>query len=790
MKKKLLPLLLVLLFAGCASSERMMRLSPASARAYSAPDAKRLKGASFRTMPQKKVENKTLAEENVINVWPLFLKNDYFHSILWPFIDYDQYGVAVRPFYNKEGDEHSILFPLAGWNSADGSGWVLNTFWSKDTFTFFPFYHSKPDFLYAFPVEREIYKNGKLKKLNIYPLSYYGSTGKDSDNYYYMLLPFGGWRKDNENSYGLILNTYWGKDYAGSFPFFHKSDDSWMALLAYKNDKHYGFFPLFAQNIKNDGGYFFPLYMYSKSDTLSFANVLLLFNYYRRSSNAVLKENSSANTLVFPFYFAKDRKFNFTDGSINKIIWNSLDSQCQYLREAFRNSDMQKIIDGKKMIAANLKSINLDGDFKVPDNEKELENFAHALQERFGVLDEEKTFAVLPFFSSTKSMTTDKFSLLFGLLYSSRDCRNHENLSLPYSKKQSQTVEEDSSRTLLLAASSDTLKRKYAPDFSTAEIFAWMSFFYDVKNLARSIEADEVRNSDKLYKSETANLLKKIQKSAANLGITLPELKTSAQCYIYCKEIAGMCLDYFNTSEVSLFPFFEYENGKYNNKFEIFPLFFTEHEQYSKYHSKNRLNFLLLCHNQSERNRIPQGKFEKVFDEIDNFEQSLLAGKGSNKLKTALKEANLVFDAPRNFRECRELRDKLYAMIPENTERISAFFPLYFYKGNDVLDDSYLNILGIIYNGGSKKQNYWFNVLGFVARGFKENNEEEFRILEFLYRSRKRNDEKDYLIFPFFYYRSAPETSQFSFLHRIVNIEKSSTGTKGHIFYIPFGDEK
>ena len=51
-------------------------------------------------------------------------------------------------------------------------------------------------------------------------------------------------------------------------------------------------------------------------------------------------------------------------------------------------------------------------------------------------------------------------------------------------------------------------------------------------------------------------------------------------------------------------------------------------------------------------------------------------------------------------------------------------------------------------------------------------------------------EEKDYLIFPFFYYRSAPDSSQFSFLHRIVNIEKTKNGTKGHIFYIPFGDEK
>ena len=40
-------IMLVLLFAGCASSDRMLRLSPASARSYSAPDAKRLKSLSI-----------------------------------------------------------------------------------------------------------------------------------------------------------------------------------------------------------------------------------------------------------------------------------------------------------------------------------------------------------------------------------------------------------------------------------------------------------------------------------------------------------------------------------------------------------------------------------------------------------------------------------------------------------------------------------------------------------------------------------------------------------------------
>jgi hypothetical protein len=300
---------------------------------------------------------------------------------------------------------------------------------------------------------------------------------------------------------------------------------------------------------------------------------------------------------------------------------------------------------------------------------------------------------------------------------------------------------------------------------------------------------------DPKYKSSTAKQRESIKALADKLGIKLPELKTAAQCLIFRKEIEGMCLDYFNVDNTSLMPFFEVENGDKGSKFEIFPLFFTEKYKFSKYGEKDRTNVLLLCHNQTVKDKIPQGKLKEVFDQLAYFEHRLIEkkeqyDKAKQKLQKALNDANLAFSVPKNFRECHELRAKIYAMIPENTERFSTLLPFYYYSGNDVLDDSYLIILGIFYNGGHKKQDSWFNVLGFVARGFEEKDEEEFRILEFLYRSRRRGDEKDYLIFPFFYYRSAPDSSQFSFLHRIVNIEKSSTGTKGHIFYIPFGDEK
>ncbi len=824
MKKYFLLLLLVLFFAGCASSDRMLRLSPASARAYSAPDSMRLKGKQYQKMQHASGEQKTLAEENVINAWPLFLKNDYFHSILWPFIDYDKYGVAVRPFYNKEGDEHSILFPLAGWNTADKSGWVLNTFWGKEFFTFFPFFSKSPHSLWIMPFAKENYsdKDKTLHTVKVLPL-YFFEQSADRKNYYHLLLPFGGYVRDgkHDKNYGLILNTYWGSDYfgfaplmhhgkdfyyyllywrdkkkesGGVFPFFYYSPEAWQALLAYNNDKRWGIFPFFAQNHDGKGGYCFPFYIYGTDEYKSFVNAMLFFNYYKRSNGMILSNSYYKDMLVFPFYTGEGENFNFLAGSVNFYFFTFLDKACVKFKNSFEKSDMKGVADARKTIGELLKYMKLDKEFSVPQTIAELDKFAAVFQNKFGTVTERKSFSIFPFYGQSQNGSSKEWSLLFGLLHSSKDKQYYDWSSLPntWGRNPKQVLEEKSSRTLVLAQSSDTLERSYKNDISLSEKMLWDRLHAQVRDLSYYIEKDEFNlwAKDPKYKSQTAKQRESIKALADKLGIKLPELKTSAQCLIFRKEIEGMCLDYYRVDNTSLMPFFETESGDKGSKFEIFPLFFTEKYKFGSSGKKDRTNVLLLCHNQTVKDKIPQGKLKDVLGQLSRFESALAGNKIAHKLPQALKNANLSFAVPKNFRECHELRAKIYAMIPENTERVSTLLPFYYYSSNNVLDDSYLNILGIFYNGGHKKQNSWFNVLGFVARGFEEKDEEEFRILEFLYRSRRRKDEKDYLIFPFFYYRESPASSQFSFLHRIVNIEKSEKGTKGHIFYIPFGDEK
>ena len=133
---------LVLCLCGCASSERMSRMSGGIIQEYSAPQSRRIRSEKFQkhTKKQEKARQDLVGkvEETPVNIWPFFFSSEYYTAILWPWIDWDEYGFAVRPFYNMEGDEHSVLFPLSAWNVKDRDGWVLLYSWDKDGWLFFP----------------------------------------------------------------------------------------------------------------------------------------------------------------------------------------------------------------------------------------------------------------------------------------------------------------------------------------------------------------------------------------------------------------------------------------------------------------------------------------------------------------------------------------------------------------------------------------------------------------------------------------------------------------------------
>jgi len=166
-----LALLAALLVSSCASSERMERIGW-DADSYSAPKSSRISGGKFDEAVAT-LRTPVGLKDRQVNIWPFCTVNSRYVSILWPFIDWDDFGMAVRPFYNQEGNDCSILFPLSSWNTVDGEGWALNAYWNEDCYGMFPLFHAgkdEGDFWFAGP----LFGNGG--RVGLVPICYFGEN--------------------------------------------------------------------------------------------------------------------------------------------------------------------------------------------------------------------------------------------------------------------------------------------------------------------------------------------------------------------------------------------------------------------------------------------------------------------------------------------------------------------------------------------------------------------------------------------------------------------------------------
>lgn len=268
----------LVLLCSCASSERMLRLSGGASRP---PDASRL--ASSRWSQTARITRPLNLGGDLVNLWPFYYRNDDYVSALWPAFDYDGYGLAVRPFFNREGDEYSILFPLTAWNPVSGDGWGGIAYWRPKAFGMFPLFHSGPEVTYVLPVwfRNRPYEKRLITPLggmlwnkdnsagmwgpvqwdsadgehSVLPLWYYGRTynclfplyyyGSEKDEHL-LITPLGGgsW---NESERTLVFgNVYLGRESFGAFPLFHWGTEFRHIGPAWWTDKgNRGFFPIY-----------------------------------------------------------------------------------------------------------------------------------------------------------------------------------------------------------------------------------------------------------------------------------------------------------------------------------------------------------------------------------------------------------------------------------------------------------------------------------------------------------------------------------------------------------------
>lgn len=308
---------LSLLLSSCASSERMMRVSPFTEEAPSNS------AETLSRTPEK--QQQIDRDGSRINVWPFLYKINDKTCVLWPAVDSDKKGFAVRPFYNQEGKEYSIMFPFSAWNPENGDGWVFSGYWNKKTSGVFPFIHNNDTFHYAFPVLWD--KNYFCSPATMTYLS-------DDFN---MAGPVW-WKAESERLNGGFFPMVFITNGLYAFgPFWvdngTKAEDKtalgFFPFASFAENKNYVFpFFSFYHKIIISGDrehdkywtslYIFPYYYYSEKNALikpsKWQNLSWLLLWYSSDN-----QEKSSNSLI-PFYFyadeSKEKRFTSILGSV------------------------------------------------------------------------------------------------------------------------------------------------------------------------------------------------------------------------------------------------------------------------------------------------------------------------------------------------------------------------------------------------------------------------------------------------------------------------------------------
>lgn len=202
-----------------------------------------------------------------VNVWPLMYHNQDHTSIMWPVVDVDATGFAVRPVLNKEEHDWSVLFPLSSYNTQRKVGWLGPLYHYEDYDGLFPLYHFSKDLDFVGP----IWWTGK-KEYGVFPL-----FGKGDDLVY--LAPF--WRKIRDGK----LHS------AGVFPIFRSNGDM----------SHLWLWPLYAHKLKSASRTHSLLLGMGLNKTMENGDhVRRLFPVYFSR-----QRGSEKSTAVLPVYYGK-----------------------------------------------------------------------------------------------------------------------------------------------------------------------------------------------------------------------------------------------------------------------------------------------------------------------------------------------------------------------------------------------------------------------------------------------------------------------------------------------------
>ena len=750
--KKVIFSAVMILIAGCASSDRMVRMSGGVFDEYSVPKSSRIRSEKYQKMSRefsssRRANKMDVAglDDTLVNIWPFFFRSNDYWSILWPFIDKDPYGFAIRPLYNHEGDDYSILFPLSAWNTADKHGWVTLFGWNSTGFGLVPLtwqwkdglsggaYYT-PLFIYKYdnnpleynPVGNRIKQNWKINE------HFWEFCGIIHDRY--VLVKKDKWLWlfyldiDSQNSKNL-----WNYHFKGNKPFpanqaeLNRFRQEIFAKLPRITLNTYGFIPLWIGEFQSDGDYW---------------NRFLLIAGNQRSNGG---KNYSFDILgkIIGEYKEVDKSYysgstQKTESFISRLLFSKFITEYRYeqngtwrlfqklgeLTAHYNSSFSQK----KPEIEDTLKK--LDPALKLPATVVDTQTCDLFIRELRGKYE-------FPTYPEYSGMVLPLFDYHIG-----KDFSRCILFPLLTWWKKGKDFSKFSSIPLL------TFVSRYPEEESTV-IFSPLSYY--AKEHHRKREDFPVFSGDRQRVGE----------------YQCAELRDRyAVCGLFYRGRFGFnaAKDGVDAKQVE----------KLRNLLRQLP---------EKFRMLENIRKRIIHQTQLNDRWQTKGEIERLkklirYEELKLEKQNLARDEKdySQKVGEALTIAgNIGLKADANDFSDSNKADELRKKLVEN------FTVLRYYEdiGNGLFFRKEKN-----HNG-----DYNWHFMHILAGGEKQGDKESTHILHLLYRYRKEGNRSEKIFFPFISSVQDGKNYRFSFLWRVFSLSKRDGKTGGYIFFIPFGSE-
>lgn len=743
--------LLALLLSSCASSERLTRMSGGVLDEYSAPKQYRLRSEKYQAQSRvfssdKKISHGKAAglDDTLVNIWPFFFASNNYWSALWPMIDSDPYGFAVRPFFNKEGNDCSVLFPLTSWNSESKSGWIANFAWKPGAFGFIPLTWQssgqKESFYYYTPLF--------VLKQNRFPLTY--KNTRNSDYQYFCCLAYG--EKEHfikyadsphswlfyEHDTGESFKNMWAYCYRnggapGNIPAdkkeLEKLKEHVFKQLKTEESDAFGVFPLFHINNQTNGNRKYNSILllagYEKNKKLLNWSLLagLAFDYRHEKFPGIFSARYARNsskevvTCKLPLLFTRYNKAHLYTGKRHQLF-------CDFKEKNYRESFAQALPRLQKI----LKEISPGAEF--PKEVKDWNTFylfkaELAAKENFQT-EEHTTLFAGPFFYSENSQYRNKWVIPVLLSWGENSEKLKKFTSLP-----------------LLTFIKEEQNNGYTNIMPP--LLVWSNF----------------KKKDQLNKPVHSNTCKWSGKH----GVVEEKNQYAALGLFYRGRHA------FTVAKEGI-----------------------DHTE-AEFVRKNMLNLgENYQHWTSDKKRLDKRQSEteawKTANKIEYYKKLIKFEELKNERKTLDERKKKYDDLKKKVTERAKslgvlLNDSDFADIKSSENAVNRFLKQTTQlRWKEDIGSGLFFRKEKFYNG-----DYEWHFCHILAGGRKEGDRQSSHILHLLYRRRQDGEKTETIFFPFISHVRDGKNERTSFLWRVFSIGQKNGKTGGHILFIPFGEK-